>query len=64
MSEDQPVEYFIYKRLKKKADFLFSTRPELHGHVLNRMIGFDYLARDGLRIQAYLSLPPQVYKSI
>jgi len=24
------------------------------------MIGFDYSARDGLRIQAYLSLPPQV----
>jgi hypothetical protein len=23
------------------------------------MVGFDFLARDGLKIQAYLSLPPQ-----
>ncbi len=35
----------------------FTTRPELVGKQLSKMIGFDYPARDGLRIQAYLSLP-------
>lgn len=63
VSEDQPYEYFLYKREEKHAEFLFTTRPELHGRQLSRMIGFDYLARDGLRIQAYLSLPPQVRRA-
>ena len=35
----------------------FTTRPELVGKPLSKMVGFDYVARDGLRIQAYLSLP-------
>ncbi|KAL3100240.1 hypothetical protein niasHT_026157 [Heterodera trifolii] len=59
ISDDQPFEYFLYKRSKKRADYLFTTRPELAGRPLSKMIGFDYSARDGLRIQAYLSLPPQ-----
>lgn len=59
-TEDQPIEYFIYNRLKKKSDFLFSSRPELYNQKLNRMIGFDYAASDGLRIKAYLSLPLKV----
>ncbi|KAL7075175.1 hypothetical protein ACQ4LE_005619 [Meloidogyne hapla] len=59
ISDDQPFEYFIYKRSKKRAEYLFTTRPELTGRKLSKMIGFDYSARDGLRIQAYLSLPPQ-----
>lgn len=59
-SDDKPFEYFLYNRTQKKAEFLFTTRPELSGKKLNKMVGFDYLACDGLRIQAYLSLPPDV----
>lgn len=58
LSDQNPYEYFLYHRWQKKAEFLFSTRPELKGRKLNRMIGFDFLARDNLKLQAYLSLPP------
>jgi hypothetical protein len=27
ISDDQPFEYFLYKRSKKRADYLFTTRP-------------------------------------
>ena len=27
ISDDQPCEYFIYNRAKKRADYLFTTRP-------------------------------------
>ena len=59
-SDQNPYEFFLYRRWQKKAEFLFTTRPELQGKKLNRMIGFDFLARDNIRIQAYLSLPPDV----
>ncbi|CAD5214390.1 unnamed protein product [Bursaphelenchus okinawaensis] len=58
-SDVKPFEFFLYRRDAKKAEYLFSTRPELQGKALNRQVGFDYTARDGLKIQAYLSLPPQ-----
>lgn len=60
ISDEHPFEYYLYKRYQKKAHYLFTTRPELVGRQLNKMIGFDYLAKDGLKIQAYLSLPPKV----
>ncbi|KAI1701197.1 prolyl oligopeptidase family domain-containing protein [Ditylenchus destructor] len=58
ISDDQPFEYFLYKRVEKKMEYLFTTRPELVGRRMSKMVGFDFIARDGLRIQAYLSLPP------
>ncbi|VDD92316.1 unnamed protein product [Enterobius vermicularis] len=59
-SDQHPYEFFLYRRWQKKAEYLFSTRPELQGKKLNRMVGFDFLARDNMKIQAYLSLPPDV----
>lgn len=58
--DDKPTEYYLYKRIPRKMNYLFATRSELVGRKLGKMIGFDYKARDGLRIQAYLSLPPYV----
>uniref|UniRef100_A0A915DQD3 Prolyl endopeptidase n=1 Tax=Ditylenchus dipsaci TaxID=166011 RepID=A0A915DQD3_9BILA len=58
VSDNQPCEYFLYYRDQKKVEYLFTARPELVGRRLSKMVGFDYKARDGLRIQAYLSLPP------
>jgi dipeptidyl aminopeptidase/acylaminoacyl peptidase len=59
-ADDHPYEFFLYNRSSRHAEYLFSTRPELANKKLNKMIGFEYLARDGLKLQAYLSLPPQV----
>ena len=63
VSGEQPPEYFAYDRRTRRARFLFCAKPELSGRSLGRMIGFDFLARDGLRLQAYLSLPPSVGES-
>ncbi|KAI6187832.1 Dipeptidyl peptidase family member 6 [Aphelenchoides besseyi] len=58
-SDSHPFEYFLYDRRTKHAKYLFTTRPELINKPINKMVGFDFNARDGLKIQAYLSLPPQ-----
>uniref|UniRef100_A0A1I8A1S4 Peptidase_S9 domain-containing protein n=1 Tax=Steinernema glaseri TaxID=37863 RepID=A0A1I8A1S4_9BILA len=58
LSDDKPFEFYLYRRWQKKAEYLFSTRPELNNRRLGKMVGFDFEARDGLRLQAYLSLPP------
>jgi dipeptidyl aminopeptidase/acylaminoacyl peptidase len=63
-TDSQPPEFFIYDRLTKATRYLFSAKPELYGKQLNRMIGFDFEARDGLKLQAYLSLPPKVCNAI
>uniref|UniRef100_A0A158R5K4 Peptidase_S9 domain-containing protein n=1 Tax=Syphacia muris TaxID=451379 RepID=A0A158R5K4_9BILA len=59
LSDKSPFEIFLYRRWQKKAEYLFTTRPELQGKQLNKMIGFDFSARDNMKIQAYLSLPPE-----
>uniref|UniRef100_A0AC35GFW9 Peptidase S9 prolyl oligopeptidase catalytic domain-containing protein n=1 Tax=Panagrolaimus sp. PS1159 TaxID=55785 RepID=A0AC35GFW9_9BILA len=59
VSDDRPFEYYLYRRWQQKAEYLFTTRPELVGQKLNKMNGFSFQARDGLQLQAYLSLPPQ-----
>jgi dipeptidyl aminopeptidase/acylaminoacyl peptidase len=58
-ADNQPPEYFIYDRITKTTRFLFAIKPELVGKQLNRMIGFEFESRDGIKIQAYLSLPPK-----
>lgn len=59
-ADNQPPEYFIYDRIAKTTRFLFAIKPELVGSQLNSMRGFDFESRDGIKIQAYLSLPPKV----
>ncbi|KAK6045416.1 hypothetical protein COOONC_17079 [Cooperia oncophora] len=55
---DGPDEFFLYRSEPKEAEFLFSAYPELTHYNLSRQIGFDFKSRDGLTLQAYLSLPP------
>uniref|UniRef100_A0A915AHG3 Prolyl endopeptidase n=1 Tax=Parascaris univalens TaxID=6257 RepID=A0A915AHG3_PARUN len=58
LCDHSPNEYYLYYRKERKAEFLFSERPQLRGRKLYRMIGFNFLARDNFPLQAYLSLPP------
>ncbi|KAF8355549.1 hypothetical protein PRIPAC_97172, partial [Pristionchus pacificus] len=60
LSSENPNEVFLYNRSKKTAEFLLNLNPDLKGYSLSNQIGFDFKARDGLTIQAYLSLPPQI----
>uniref|UniRef100_A0A9J2P590 Peptidase S9 prolyl oligopeptidase catalytic domain-containing protein n=1 Tax=Ascaris lumbricoides TaxID=6252 RepID=A0A9J2P590_ASCLU len=58
LSDRIPYEFYFYRRPLKKAEFLFTTRPKLKGKKLCRMVGFEFVTRDNLTLQAYLSLPP------
>ncbi len=54
---DGPVRYYLYDRAKKKADFLFTNRPELEKVKLAKMLPRVIKARDGLELVSYLTVP-------
>ncbi len=53
----RPPCYYQFDRTTKKSEFLFSTRPKLDGKKLSPMRAVTIVARDGLRLQAYLTTP-------
>jgi dipeptidyl aminopeptidase/acylaminoacyl peptidase len=55
--DTKPPEYYVYDRDDKRMDFLFAAYPELDTSSLAPMKAVRYRARDGLEIQAYLTLP-------
>jgi dipeptidyl aminopeptidase/acylaminoacyl peptidase len=58
--DNKPPRYYTYDRKSQKASFLFSVQPELEDAPLAEMQAVSYKARDGLVIQAYLTLPQGV----
>ena len=54
-----PVSYFAYDRLQQTAGLLFVDRPALTEYTLARMEPIQFVARDGLIVHGYLTLPPQ-----
>lgn len=57
-SDTSPPQYFLLNIKEKRMDFLASAYPQLEGAALAKMTAVEYNARDGLKIPAYLSLPP------
>lgn len=57
VSDVSPLNYYIYDRNNKKTEFLFSHRPELKKYELSRMNPVSMVARDGLKLHGYLTLP-------
>lgn len=55
--DNGPLRYYHYDRARRKADFLFSTRPALEKIALARMQALTLPTRDGLELVCYLSLP-------
>lgn len=55
--DDAPVQYFAWDRASKKATFLFTNRPKLEKHPLSKMTPISFAARDGLKIEGYLTRP-------
>ena len=58
VSDRKSPRYYLYERDKKKATLLFITRPKLDEYTLAERKPVRYRARDGLVIEAYLTLPP------
>jgi dipeptidyl aminopeptidase/acylaminoacyl peptidase len=57
IQDDGPVQFYRYLRADKKADFLFSHRPELEEIDLAKMHPVVIKSRDGLDLVSYLTLP-------
>ncbi|MFN7209988.1 MAG: alpha/beta fold hydrolase [Aggregatilineales bacterium] len=55
--DDAPIPFYLYDRSAKRADLLFTNRPELEGIPLTKMHPVIIPARDGLPLVSYLSLP-------
>lgn len=55
--DDGPVQWYFYDRPTKKAELLFSARPELETYQLSTMEPIEYVARDGMTIYGYLTVP-------
>jgi dipeptidyl aminopeptidase/acylaminoacyl peptidase len=56
-TDNKPTYYYLYNREAKSSILLFGDRPELEEVPLVQMNPISYLARDGLNIHGYLSLP-------
>jgi dipeptidyl aminopeptidase/acylaminoacyl peptidase len=55
--DDGPVDFYLYDREAKKAQFLFTSQPSLEKLPLVKMHAMEIEARDGLKLVSYLSLP-------
>ncbi len=56
-SDRGPLRYYAWDRASKKGTFLFVHQPKLEGLKLATMTPVTIPARDGLELNAYLTLP-------
>ena len=56
-SDVGPVNFYVYDRKTKSAQFLFAHKPELQTYELAPMEPFAFSSRDGLDIHGYLTFP-------
>jgi dipeptidyl aminopeptidase/acylaminoacyl peptidase len=59
-SDRSPTRYYSWDRASKKATFLFSVQPKLDDAPLAAMKPIAFTARDGMKLNGYLTLPPGV----
>jgi len=50
--------YYLFDRHERKGNFLFYSQPELNEYNLSKMETMSFTARDGLKINGYISYPP------
>jgi dipeptidyl aminopeptidase/acylaminoacyl peptidase len=56
-SDRAPVRYYSWDRASKKASFLFNVQPKLDDAPLATMKPIAFNARDGMKLNGYLTLP-------
>lgn len=56
-ADTAPPQYFLLDTEQKRVDFIASAYPQLENIPLAKMQEVSYMARDGLKIPAYLTLP-------
>lgn len=55
--DNGPTLFYLYNRTAKRADFLFTSRPQIEGLPLAEMHGTVITTRDGLAMPTYFTLP-------
>lgn len=58
LNDAGPVDYYLFDREERTADYLFSNRSDLKGLPLQPMQPVIIKSRDGLNLVSYLTLPP------
>jgi dipeptidyl aminopeptidase/acylaminoacyl peptidase len=61
--DDKPIQYYLYDRTNKKANYLFSNKDELSNYSLTKMHPIVIKTRDGLDLVSYISIPNDIKKS-
>ncbi len=56
-SSTKPSHYYLYDSTNKKLQSVFSARPWIDPKKMSEQLAYDYVARDGLPILAYLTIP-------
>ncbi len=56
-SDTKPPEYYIYNRENGEISFLFGARENLKKYKLAKTEPISFIARDGMKIYGYLTLP-------
>lgn len=57
-SDVEPGRYYVYDRDARSLKEVMQSRPALRGLKLSQVKAVEYVAADGTRIPAYLTLPP------
>ncbi len=57
-SSQKPAEYFLYDFEKNTLEFLAQSRPWINAEEMAETKSFEFTSRDGMAMQAYLTLPP------
>ena len=63
-SDTAPTSYFLYQRDTKSAALLFVNQPQLTKYTLSPMKPITFVARDGMLIHGYLTVPAGVEQSM
>ena len=56
-SDKNPGDFYLFNGKTSKADYLFSSKPEIDPKLMADMRPIAFQARDGLTIHGYLTLP-------
>ena len=56
-SDKNPGDFYLFNGKTSKADYLFSSKPEIDPKLMADMRPITFQARDGLTIHGYLTLP-------
>ena len=57
LSDQRPTNYYLFHRNNKSLEFLFNSKSSLLDHQLSEMKPISFLARDGMKLYGYLTLP-------